>query len=177
MVASFATRTLHGPSRNELKRPRTVATEPFVSDKRKTTKSEPPREASWTLRRPPAALLVDDAFDSRDMYGEMLRQDGYRVLEACDGADALGVALGQHPDIIVMDLCMPRMDGWEAVRRLKADPRTRSIPVVVLTALGRERGAVEVECDAYLVKPCLPFDLLGVLDALLAEAEPDGRST
>jgi two-component system, cell cycle response regulator DivK len=102
------------------------------------------------------------------MYGEMLHQGGYRVLEATDGADALAVALGQHPDIIVMDLCMPRMDGWEAIRRLKADPRTRAIPVVALTALGWQRGTLEVDCQAYLVKPCLPLDLLGVLDALLA---------
>jgi CheY-like chemotaxis protein len=105
----------------------------------------------------------------------MLREGGYRVLEADDGADGLAVALGQHPDIIVTDLCMPRMDGWEAVRRLKSDPRTRSIPVVVLTALGRDSGAVEVECDAYLVKPCMPSDLLGVLDTMLAETSQAER--
>ena len=87
------------------------------------------------------------------MYGEMLRVGGYRVLEAIDGADALGVAVAQHPDIVVMDLCMPRMDGWEAVGRLKTDPRTRTIPVVALTALGWSSGAIEVECEAYLVKP------------------------
>jgi CheY-like chemotaxis protein len=102
------------------------------------------------------------------MYGEMLTIGGYRVLQATDGADALRIAFEEHPDIVVMDLCMPRMDGWEAVRRLKKDPRTRSIPVVVLTALGWHFGAVEVECEAYLVKPCLPLDLLGVLDTLLA---------
>jgi two-component system, cell cycle response regulator DivK len=129
-----------------------------------------PGEASGTRRRAPVALLVDDVFDSRDMYGEILRFGGYRVVEAVDGAEALVVALGQQPDVIVMDLCMPRMNGWEAVQRLKADPRTCAIPVVVLTALGWGSGSVEVECEAYLVKPCLPLDLLGVVDALLASA-------
>jgi two-component system cell cycle response regulator DivK len=150
-------------------------TETSLSRTRKATGWELPRRSSAILRRPPVALLVDDGFDSRDMYGEMLRIGGFRVLEATDGADGLAVALGQKPDVIVMDLCMPRMDGWEAVRRLRSDPRTRTIPVVVLTALGWQ-GAVELDCDAYLVKPCLPFDLLGVLDALVAAAKPDGSS-
>jgi two-component system, cell cycle response regulator DivK len=118
--------------------------------------------------RAPVALLVDDLFDSRDMYGEMLRYGGYEVLEAANGIDALDVALRRRPDIIIMDLCMPRMDGWEAIRRLKSDERTRSIPVVALTALGWRGDAAEVACEAYLVKPCLPLDLLGVLDSLLA---------
>jgi two-component system, cell cycle response regulator DivK len=114
--------------------------------------------------------VVDDMVDNLMMYGEVLRAGGYVVLEATDGADALAVALGEHPDIIVMDLCMPRMDGWEAIRRLRADPRTASIPVVALTALIWNLSPVEVECEAYLVKPCMPMDLLGVLDSLLARA-------
>jgi two-component system cell cycle response regulator DivK len=115
----------------------------------------------------PVALLVDDMLDSRDMYGEVLRFGGYEVLEANDGAEALAVAFGQRPDVIVMDLCMPRLDGWEAIRRLKADSRTREIPVIALTALGWNADASEIGCEAYLVKPCLPLDLLGVIDALL----------
>jgi two-component system cell cycle response regulator DivK len=114
------------------------------------------------------ALLVDDLSDSREMYADLLRLGGYRVLEAEDGADGVAIALGQRPDIVVMDLCMPRMDGWEAIRRLKADPLTRSIPVVALTARGWHDGEALVACEAYLVKPCLPVDLLSVLDALLA---------
>jgi CheY-like chemotaxis protein len=139
-----------------------------LSTQRKTPEG-PQRTASGPRRRPPVALLVDDLVDSRDMYGEALRSGGYHVLEAADGADALTHAVEKHPDVIVMDLCMPRMDGWEAVRQLKADPRTRAIPVVVLTALAWSSGAMELECAAYLVKPCLPLDLLGVLDTLLAQ--------
>jgi CheY-like chemotaxis protein len=141
-----------------------------VSQRRKSSKSErPPRRISGALRRPQVALLVDDTVDSRDMYGEILRFGGYRVLEATDGADALAVALGQRPSVIIMDLCMPRMDGWEAIRRLRSDPRTAAIPVIVLTALNRDLGAVQVDCAAYLVKPCLPFDLLDVLSSVLAK--------
>ena len=114
--------------------------------------------------------------DSRDMYGEVLRFGGYKVLEATDGLEALAVAQGQHPDIIVMDLCMPRLDGWEAIRRLKADARTREIPVVALTALGWNADAAEVGCEAYLVKPCLPLDLLGVIDALVASPSGDAMA-
>jgi two-component system, cell cycle response regulator DivK len=140
-----------------------------LSWQRKETEC-PPRRASAARRRAQVALLVDDVLDSREMYREMLNLGGYLVLEAIDGADGLAVALGERPDIIVMDLCMPRMDGWEAIRRLRSDPRTRAIPVVVLTALGWRTSAADVECEAYLVKPCLPLDLLGVLDSLLALA-------
>jgi two-component system cell cycle response regulator DivK len=138
----------------------------IVSFKRRTGERRGGRPRP--MQRAPTALLVDDAFDCRDMYGEMLRYGGYTVLEAVDGADALAVALGQHPDIIVMDLCMPRMDGWEAIRRLKSDSRTRAIPVIALTALEWHASAADAGCEAYLIKPCLPLDLLGVVDSLLA---------
>jgi CheY-like chemotaxis protein len=116
-------------------------------------------------------LIADDSSDSRDMYGEIVRPGGYEVLEAANGFEALDLAESRRPDVIVMDLCMPRMDGWEAIHRLKSNPRTRSIPVVALTALGWCLDSAGVECDAYLVKPCLPVDLLGVLDALVAELQ------
>jgi two-component system, cell cycle response regulator DivK len=144
---------------------------PVVSQRRWSPKSElPPRTLSRVQQRPHVALLVDDTVDSRDMYGEILRFGGYSVLEATDGADALAIALREQPNVIIMDLCMPRMDGWEAIRRLGSDPRTAAIPVIVLTALNRNLGAVQVDCAAYVVKPCLPFELLDVLDTVLAEA-------
>ncbi len=134
-----------------------------------------PRTKSGMLRRSPILLLVDDAADSREMYGEILRRAGYHVLEAMDGADALSIAFEHSPNLIVMDLCMPRMDGWEAIRRLKSDPRTRSVPVVALTALGWQGQPSDMECAAYLVKPCLPVDLLSVVDIVCAEAAHDER--
>jgi CheY-like chemotaxis protein len=116
----------------------------------------------------PRALLADDDRDSREMYAEVLRAAGYSVVEAADGADALGRALAEPPDIIVMDLCMPRMNGWEAMRRLKMDARTCDIPLVALTAIGLEGRSLEVSCDAYLVKPCSSMELLAVVDTLMA---------
>jgi len=113
------------------------------------------------------ALLVDDMFDSRDMYGTILRFGGYHVVEATDGNVALTLAFAQRPNIIIMDLCMPHMDGWEAIRRLKMDPRTAMTPIIVLSALTPTSPMLEVDCQAYLVKPCLPLDLLGVVDSLV----------
>jgi CheY-like chemotaxis protein len=135
---------------------------------KRMTPEGPKRIASGTLRRPPIALLVDDMFDSRDMYGEILRFGGYHVIEAVDGEAALTQAFAQRPDVIVMDLCMPHMDGWEAIRQLKADPRTARVPIVVLSALTPMSPMLEVDCEAYLVKPCLPLDLLGVVDTMVA---------
>jgi two-component system cell cycle response regulator DivK len=140
--------------------------EPFLSRRHKTKdrRSQGPLGGGA-----PRVLLADDSFDSRDMYGEILRFAGYQVVEASNGIEALDLALARHPDVIVMDLCMPRMDGWEAITRLRSDPRTQWIPVVALTALAWHSDSAAVECAAYLVKPCLPLDLLGVLDAVLAE--------
>src|ERR1700687_1622923 len=81
----------------------------------------------------PCVLLVDDYPDARVMYTEYLKYSGFEVVEAADGIEALRQALESMPDIILMDLSLPLMDGWEATRRLKADPRTATIPIVALT--------------------------------------------
>ena len=81
----------------------------------------------------PLILVVDDFEDNREMYTQYLRFNGYRVAEAVDGLDALTKAAALRPDLIVMDLSLPRLDGWEATRRLKKDPLTSQIPVVALT--------------------------------------------
>jgi CheY-like chemotaxis protein len=113
----------------------------------------------------PLVLVVDDAADSRELYAEMLRKAGYRVLQAADGVDGLAMAFAEMPSLVVMDLWMPDLDGWEATRRLKADARTRDIPVVVLTGagLGAQTSAAEAGCDLFLVKPCFADDLVGVV--------------
>ena len=111
----------------------------------------------------PRVLLVDDYPDARDMYGEYLEYAGYDVIQASNGLEALQRAFEDQPDIILMDLSLPVMDGWEATRRLKANQRTASIPVVALTGhalAGISEGAQRAGCDAFVTKPCLPEDLV-----------------
>jgi CheY-like chemotaxis protein len=117
-------------------------------------------------------LLVDDYADAREMYSEYLQYSGFDVVEASNGMEALTRAAETDPDIILMDLSLPVMDGWEATRRLKADHRTADIPVVALTGhalAGISDGAKRAGCDAFVTKPCLPEDLVKeirrVLDA------------
>ena len=110
----------------------------------------------------PRVLLVDDYPDAREMYTEYLQYSGFEVVEAANGMEALQRAVDAAPDIILMDLSLPVMDGWEATRRLKADARTASIPVVALTGhalAGISEGAKNAGCDAFVTKPCLPEDL------------------
>ena len=97
------------------------------------------------------------------MYTEYLEFSGFDVVEAGNGMEALQRAVDAAPDIILMDLSLPVMDGWEATRRLKADERTASIPVVALTGhalAGISEGARKAGCDAFVTKPCLPEDLV-----------------
>jgi CheY-like chemotaxis protein len=111
----------------------------------------------------PRVLLVDDYPDAREMYSEYLQFSGFDVIEAANGMEALQRAAEQAPDIILMDLSLPVMDGWEATRRLKADSRTAEIPVVALTGhalAGISEGAKQAGCDAFVTKPCLPEDLV-----------------
>ncbi|PYQ54737.1 MAG: hypothetical protein DMF78_04645 [Acidobacteria bacterium] len=129
----------------------------------------------------PVVLLVDDIEDCRDVYGQFLAHAGYRVVEAADGREALAKAISLRPDVIVMDLWMPHLDGWESIRRLKASPATADIPVLVLTgdayAQARQE-AVDAGCQAYLVKPCLPMDVAAQVGRLLADTRggaSDGR--
>jgi CheY-like chemotaxis protein len=120
-------------------------------------------------------LIVDDFDDNRQMYAEFLSYSGYRVLEASNGAEAIARATEHLPDLIVMDLSLPVLDGWEATRRLKNDPRTRHIPVVALTghALeGHSQGARDAGCDAFLAKPCLPDKLLETVRTMLERLPP-----
>jgi CheY-like chemotaxis protein len=123
---------------------------------------------------PLAILLVDDSEDNRAMYRDYLEWDGFRVVEATDGLEALGRATALPPAAIVMDLSLPRLDGWEAARRLKADPRTRPIPVLALTAhafAGDAERARAAGCDGYLAKPCLPEDLARAIRGLVQAAD------
>ncbi len=107
-------------------------------------------------------LIVDDMEDNRAIYVQYFRFQGYRVAEGANGREALDQAVRLQPDLIVMDLSLPIMDGWEATRRLKSDRRTKRIPVVALTGhalAGQAKVAKDAGCDGYVTKPCLPEDL------------------
>jgi two-component system, cell cycle response regulator DivK len=111
---------------------------------------------------PPLVLVVDDVAHGREIFAEYLEFRGFRVATAADGQEAIDQAFELHPDVILMDLSLPRIDGWEATRRLKADDRTRDIPIIALTAhalAAAHDKAMEVGCDAVVTKPCLPKDL------------------
>jgi CheY-like chemotaxis protein len=111
----------------------------------------------------PLILVVDDYQDAREMYAEYLQYSGFRVAEAKNGNEAVAQARSLRPDLILMDLSLPGMDGWEATRVLKADEDTKDIPIVALTGhalAGASEGARKAGCDSFVTKPCLPDDLV-----------------
>jgi CheY-like chemotaxis protein len=141
-----------------------------------------------TAQRAKTVLIVDDFDDNRQMYAEFLTYSGYRILEATNGAEAVAKAQELLPDVVVMDISLPVLDGLEATRRLKSDPRTGNIPVIALTGHTSDQDsqiAREAGCDAFLAKPCLPDHLLETIQELLARssrsvangATPSSRST
>ena len=116
-----------------------------------------------TDQNAPLILVVDDYQDAREMYAEYLQFSGFRVAEARNGNEAVAQAFSLKPDLILMDLSLPGMDGWEATKLLKADERTKHIPVVALTGhalAGASEGAKRAGCDSFVTKPCLPDDLV-----------------
>jgi len=107
-------------------------------------------------------LLVDDFADAREMYSMYLEFEGYTVLSASSAVEAIKLAIGEQPDLILMDAGLPGMTGWEAITELKADARTRDIPVLMLTGHvlkeSQERAA-QAGADGFIPKPCLPDEL------------------
>ena len=115
-------------------------------------------------------LLVEDSEMNRDMLGRRLLRRGYEVLIAVDGAEGVAKAQADPPDLILMDMSLPVMDGWEATRRLKAAPETQAIPIIALTAhamAGDREQAIEAGSDDYDTKPIELDRLLGKIEALL----------
>jgi two-component system, cell cycle response regulator DivK len=119
----------------------------------------------------PMVLLVDDLEDQRELYGEYLEFAGYDVTLARDGYEAIDRALRLRPDIIIMDLAMPGLDGFETSQRLKLLEATRGIPIIALTAHGAlpREWALSAGCAAYLKKPCYPHDLALEISSVLAK--------
>jgi two-component system, cell cycle response regulator DivK len=124
----------------------------------------------------PLVLVVEDYQDAREMYAAYLQFSGFRVAEATNGFEAIDKTLELMPDIILMDLALPKMDGWEATRRLKLDDRTRHIPVVALTGhalAGHAEGARQAGCDSFVTKPCLPDALVAEIQRMLASRKAE----
>lgn len=115
-------------------------------------------------------LLVEDNEMNRDMLSRRLLRKGYQVVLAVDGQNGVEMAKQEAPDLILMDMSLPALDGWEAARRLKADADTQRIPVIALTAhamSGDREKALEAGCDDYDTKPVELVRLLGKIEALL----------
>ena len=122
----------------------------------------------------PKILLVEDNEMNRDMLSRRLARKGYDVVMATDGAEGVERARSDAPDLILMDMSLPVIDGWEATRRIKADGALAGIPVIALTAhamAGDREKALEAGCDEYDTKPIELPRLLGKMEALL-----DGRA-
>ena len=118
----------------------------------------------------PKILLVEDNEMNRDMLSRRLQRRGYEVLTAVDGESGLALIKSETPALVLMDMSLPGIDGWEATRRLKADPATRAIPVIALTAhamAGDREQALAAGCDDFDIKPIDLDRLLGKIEALL----------
>jgi two-component system, cell cycle response regulator DivK len=120
----------------------------------------------------PRILLVEDNEMNRDMLSRRLARREYEVLVAVDGKEGVEMAGSEAPDLILMDMSLPVMDGWEATRQLKASPETKAIPIIALTAhamSGDREKAMEAGCDDYDTKPIELPRLLAKMEALLGE--------
>jgi two-component system cell cycle response regulator DivK len=108
-------------------------------------------------------LVIEDQEDNRRIMRDLLTTKGYEVIEAVDGLEGVKTAEAERPDLILMDIQLPGIDGYEATRRIKANPEIRSTPLIVVTSYalsGDDHKAFQAGCDAYLAKPFSPRELL-----------------
>ena len=115
-------------------------------------------------------LVVEDHEDNRQILRDLLGSAGFELIEAGDGEAALRVAAAEHPDLILMDVQLPVLDGYEATRRIKSDPLLKAIPIIVVTSYalsGEEVRARRAGCDAYVAKPYSPRQLLAKIRTYL----------
>jgi CheY-like chemotaxis protein len=136
----------------------------------------PPRPGQPSDAAPsPRVLVVDDYADNRELYSLYLSMQGFEVETAENGAEALARAQESAPDVILMDLSLPVMSGWDAIRELKADPRTGAIPVIALTGhamTSHIERARAVGADDFAAKPCVPQDVEQKIRVLLQSTSP-----
>ena len=115
-------------------------------------------------------LMVEDTEDNRQIMRDLMSMTDYELIEACDGADGVAKAALHKPDLILMDIQLPVMDGYEAARRIKADPALKHIPIIAVTSYalsGDEVRAREAGCNGYVAKPFSPRQLLGQVRGFL----------
>lgn len=120
-------------------------------------------------------LVVEDDEMNRDMLSRRLQLEGLCVVQAADGLEGVELARKESPDLILMDISLPALDGWQATQRLKADPQTSFIPVIALTAhamTGDAQRFMEAGCDAYETKPIDWPRLMAAIEALLGVRNP-----
>jgi CheY-like chemotaxis protein len=125
----------------------------------------------------PNILLVEDDEMNRDMVARHLKWEGYRVITAANGAQAVALAQTERPDLIVMDMGLPVMNGWQATHRIKEAPETSAIPIIALTAFALSedrRRCIDAGCDEYQSKPINFPQLLTKIQALLDRATQEG---
>jgi CheY-like chemotaxis protein len=126
-----------------------------------------------SAQRSPTILIVEDRRDEREMYASYFAANNFTVLTAPDGLTAIRRAHAEVPDVIVTDLSIPHLDGWETTRRLKNDPVTKHIPIIACSAHvlgGAAERALVAGCAAYVCKPCLPRELHAEVLRVLARA-------
>jgi twitching motility two-component system response regulator PilH len=115
-------------------------------------------------------LLVEDSPVQREMISGILKDHGWKVTIACDGVEALEQLQKFSPDLVVLDIVMPRMNGYELCRRIKSDPKTKNVPVVMCSSKGEEFDrywGMRQGADAYIAKPFQPLELIGTIKQLL----------
>jgi two-component system, cell cycle response regulator DivK len=129
-------------------------------------------------RKQPLVLIAEDFEDARELYRDYLQFSGFDVETATNGREAIDQAVALQPDLILMDASMPVLDGWQATRELKANPSTRHIPVLALTAHAFDDARQEarlVGCDGFVPKPCLPDDLVARVRSTLDAGRKKSR--
>lgn len=121
------------------------------------------------MRRAPRVLVVDDDDVIRQLICVNLELEGFEVLTACDGEEAIAQARASHPDVVTLDIMMPRLDGWEAAERLRSDPATAGVRVCLISARAQQadlRRGERIGVDAYITKPFDPDELVAVVRRL-----------
>jgi two-component system cell cycle response regulator DivK len=118
---------------------------------------------AFHLCMPPLCLVVDDDRDNREGYAEYLQTQGFDALEAASGPEALDLIRARRPDVILLDLQIPGLDGWQVIEHVRADAETRDLPIIAVSACvfpaDRQR-AEDAGCTAFLAKPCIPSDVV-----------------